>query len=266
MVDFRLGPNDELLSAESGIDSCPNLERCSGSTPCTLELSSIQPKDARRGSRDPLILLVTEAPDKESSEGSAYSGSISTRVISIFKDEKYGIQLNCHENDSFEEFLIDNRIYSTSAIKCYVSDCNSTQIGNYVVDSCHERYLSQQIKSMDSLELIIPMGRVATESILEIGSSDNQISNIIGMRNRGILTKPKWGNPEVVVFPHPSGLNRLSNPPILDDGDELWIRKYKLRFRDALSYVRQFMDQHGYDVADSRPDIWDQPSGFSDYA
>lgn len=266
MSSFPLGPNKELEKAESGIGSCPNFDKCKASTPCSLALSSIQPQDERRGSRDPVLLLVTEAPDEESSKGSAYSGSTSRRVMSIFHEEKYGIQLQESQPDTFEEFLIKNRIYTTSAVKCFAKECNIANVGNYVIDSCKEAYLTNQIESMENLKLIIPMGDVATSSILKRDTSQFKLSEIIGKMNTGIFTKEMWGNPKVVVFPHPSGLNRLSNPPILNAKNKPSIRKYKLNFRKALTHVREEMAQLGYNVPEESPDIWETPTGLSDFS
>lgn len=265
MSGFQQGRNRQLKKAEEGVDSCSNIDSCDGSTPCSLELSDIQPRDERRGSRDPVILLVTEAPDKESSQGSAYAGSTSSRVISLFYNEEYGIQIGGDYPDSFEEFLIKNRIYSTSAIKCSISACQTQNVGTYVVDSCRKKFLTNQIESMNNLEIIIPMGKIAAASILEKRIANIGLKNLIGITNRGIFTKKTWGGPEVVVFPHPSGLNRLSNPPLLKDGESASVQRYKIQFRDALSHVRRILKDQGYDVPDQRPDMWDRPSGLSDY-
>lgn len=253
--------NEALIRAEYGIRDCDRLSECDGCSSCSVKLSSIGPGAKRRGSRDPRILLVTEAPDEDSSSGTAYQGGISNRIISMFTESKYGIGLSKTQNASFQDFLVNKRIYATSAVKCYV-DGSTQEVGHAVLTNCKEEYLSKQIDAMPNLELIIPMGKVATASLLERNASSIQITGLLGSAGRGIVTDR---NPSRIIFPHPSGASPLSNPPVIQDSDSKSQVQNKTAFQGALSSVRGQLDDMGYDVVDDDPDSWDSPGGLSSF-
>jgi len=255
--------NESLLRAEYGISSCSLHSQCNDCSSCSLELSSVRPGDPRRGSRDPKIMLVTEAPDRGSSSGTAYQGGISSRIIDMFTNEEYGIGLDTNSTDSFESFLSENRIYATSAIKCYI-DGSTQDLGHQVIHNCKREFLSRQINAMNNLELIIPMGKVACASILSGGLSSMKLTSILGKPGRGILTEDQQ-NYSIVAFPHPSGASPLSNPPVLKDSDGRTWTGRKLQFRTALTAVREEMESIGYDVLAEDPDCWDSPGGLSSF-
>lgn len=255
--------NPELAAAEKGISDCDNFDECNQASNCLLELSSIQPNDDRRGHRDPRVLLVTEAPDKESSQGSAYEGSISGRIQSIFRREDYGIGLS-DNSDSFVEFLQSNRFYATSAVKCYIGESTITSISRKVISNCHEMYLRNQIHSMANLELVIPMGKVAAESLLSANLSDRKLTTVIGTQNVGIIHESRSEfDAAIIAFPHPSGVSPLSNPPIIKRSEPRHLQRGKEKFQSALREVRQVLDELGYDVLNQDPDSWEGPEGLS---
>jgi len=257
------GGRDALENAESGFQDCPELERCNAVSDCTLNLSQIPPGASRRGSRDPKILLVTEAPDEASSEGTAYQGSTSTRMQNFFCREDYGIGLDKDDSDSFSEFLQENRIYATSAVKCCIAKGSASDVGSYVIDTCSEKYLENQIEAMPNLELIIPMGVVATAAVLRTNPDDLQLTSILGRQNHGVFQNyDDWGA-DVVVLPHPSGMSPLSNPPVVDgEGSKSRWRNVE-SFRRALGEIRDRLGSMGYDVLDGNPTCWDSPDGLS---
>jgi len=255
--------NESLIRAEYGISSCSLHSECDGCSSCSLELSSVSPGDPRRGSRDPKVMLVTEAPDRSSSSGTAYQGGISGRIISMFTEDKYGIGLGTDSTESFESFLEENRIYATSAIKCYI-DGPTQDLGHAVINNCKGEFLTPQIDAMTNLELIIPMGKVACASILSRRLSSLKLTSILGKPGRGVLTEGQRPIP-VVAFPHPSGASPLSNPPVLNDADGRETTNRKLQFRTALSAVREEMASIGYDVLGEEPDCWDSPGGLSSF-
>lgn len=242
------------------MDSCSKYDECSSVCSCTVKLSSIRPGDPRRGSREPKIFLVTEAPDQSSSEGTAYEGTISNRIRSIFTEEKYGIGLpSC--DSSFENFLKNHMIYATSAIKCYIGGSGS-DIGSVAIENCKNEYLSPQIAAVESLELVIPMGKVATASVLDWPNMDFQLTDYLGKYNRGIQTEKHGQSPPIVVLPHPSGASPLSNPPLIHASDSRRQIKRKKQFRKALIFIRDRLDEIGYDVLEERPECWDSPDGL----
>lgn len=253
--------NEALVRAEYGIRDCKRLSACNGRSSCSVKLSSIGPGAKRRGSRDPRILLVTEAPDEDSSSGTAYQGGISGRIISIFTEDEYGIGLSKPQKASFQDFLVNKRIYATSAVKCYV-DGSTQELGHGVLTNCKDEYLSEQIDAMPNLELIIPMGKVAAASLLERSASSFQITELVGSAGRGIVTEE---NPSRIIFPHPSGASPLSNAPIIRDDDSKSLIQNKNAFQNALRAVREQLDNMGYDVLDDDPDSWDSPGGLSSF-
>lgn len=254
--------NEELIRAEYGISDCERYNECNTSSGYGLQLSSIDPGDSRRGSRDPRILLVTEAPDKSSMEGTAYQGGISNRIRSIFTDPKYGIGLDEH-GDSFETFLQKYRIYATSAIKCFIGE--ESNLSEISITNCKDKFLDKQISAMNNLELIIPMGKIATASVLGRTTSSLTLTEELGRRGRGILTEKHGRDPPIVVFPHPSGANPLSNPPIVSDEETKVSIEKKVKFRNALKEVNRILDDAGYDVLDGEPDCWDFDGGLSSF-
>ena len=257
--------NSDLLKAESGISTCNNFSKCSGSSECSLSLSSVEPGDERRGSRDPRVLIVTEAPDRESSEGSAYSGGISNRLVSMFCDEKYGIGLSQRDEDSFPEFLTRNRFYATSAIKCHFEG-SSSNVGDYVISQCRNRYLENQIEALEDLELMIPMGNVAAASVTRRSVSSVKITSRIGSHGRGIFPNYSRYDIPVVLLPHPSGNNLYANPPVIDPSGKPEHWAYKVRFRQALVFIRETLQELGYDVFKKSPSSWDSPPGLSGFS
>jgi len=178
----------------------------------------------------------------------------------IFCDDEYGISIDQGCDDPFPTFLERNRIYATSAIKCFVDgDISSSE--RYVIQSCRERFLDSQISAMPNLELIIPMGTVAACSLLRRSPSSISITSIIGQMDRGI--RPEGTNDTtVVVFPHPSGINPYANPPIIDEDDGPTWGSYKHQFQGALRYTRDLLRDLGYDVMDEDPDSWEPPEGL----
>lgn len=257
--------NSELFEAERGVNTCSNYDECSGVSSCSLKLSSIEAGDRRRGSRDPKVLLVTEAPDEVSSQGSAYQGSTSDRIISFFCDERYGISIGTDRPESFENFLMDHRFYATSSIKCCISDGDISNLHNHVVSSCRQKFLDNQIQSMDDLELIIPMGKIATASVLHRSPSSISLTKILGKRGQGILKENDDYGVPVVVFPHPSGASPLSNPPIVKSEDGKQTLEKKAKFQNALEFVREVLGDSGYDVLPESPEGWDHSTGLSKY-
>ncbi|WP_135855174.1 uracil-DNA glycosylase family protein [Halorussus salinus] len=259
--------NSSLFEAETGISNCDNFAECCSSTSLELERSDIQPGDERRGSRNPSVLLLTEAPDQKSSEGTAYSGPTSRRMISYFYDEEYGIGIKGEPPDSFSAFLNENDFYATSAIKCFVGGSVS-KVGGHVVRSCKRKFLSNQVGAMKNLDLVITMGRVATASMLDSTSDplDIQLSQILGRRGSGILTKEHGRDVPLVAFPHPSGQNPMANPPLINSDDNRKQRNKKIHFRDALIFVRDKLERMGYDVLQDSPDCWDSPGGLSEFS
>lgn len=257
------GRKDALEKAESGFQDCSKLKSCNADSDCTLELSQIPPGASRRGSRNPRILLVTEAPDEDSSEGTAYQGSTSTRMQNFFCREDYGIGLDQGNFDSFSEFLRENRIYATSAVKCCIVEGGGNEVGYDVIETCSKMYLENQIEAMPNLELIIPMGTVATAAILRTSPDEFQLTSILGRRNQGVFQNyDNWGA-DVIALPHPSGMSPLSNPPVVDgEGSRSRWRDVE-SFRRALEEIRNRLDTMGYDVLDGNPTCWDSPDGLS---
>jgi hypothetical protein len=257
-------PNRELTEAESGISSCDNFPQCSGASDCELSLSSIQPGDERRGSRDPQIALVTEAPDEASSKGSAYSGGISDRILSIFCDENYGIGLSSPSDSSFPEFLTENQIYATSAIKCYVGG-DVTGVGSYVTDECYKRYLEKQLQALPNLELIIPMGNVAAAAFTSHSPSSVEITSLVGVDGRGIIRDHDDYQAPVVLLPHPSGNNPYANPPVINPDVSPRYLRFREKFQNALTFIRDTLNTLGYGVSRNSPSSWDSTGGLSDF-
>lgn len=255
--------NTELIRAEYGVTDCSRYQECKECSSCSIELSSITPGAERRGSRSANILLVTEAPDQASSLGTPYKGGISNRIISIFTEKKYGIGLK-NIGDSFSDFLYGHDIYATSAIKCVV-DNSGKGISNKVIDNCREEFLTSQINAFDDLKIIIPMGKVATASILNRTLSSITLTEVLGKRGQGILTQDHGRDPPVIVFPHPSGASPLSNPPIRTANDSKSVASRKMYFRQALTSTRKILERVGYDVLDDDPDCWDSTGGFSSF-
>lgn len=257
--------NSALLEAESGISSCENYDACNGGASCDLALSSVEPGDIRRGSRKPRVLIITEAPDKVSSEEAAYSGGLSKRLISIFCDEKYGIGLGRTEDVDFPEFLSDHRFYATSAIKCHISG-GGGEVGNYVIPQCRNRYLDEQIEALNELELIIPMGNVAAASLTRQSISSVSVTSLIGHQGQGIFPNHGRYNLPVVLLPHPSGNNPYANPPIIDASGNADSWAYKIRFRHALTFIREVLRDLDYDVFRNSPSSWERPPGLSEFS
>ncbi|MHB9288110.1 uracil-DNA glycosylase family protein [Halobacteriales archaeon Cl-PHB] len=264
MEPMANNPNPQLEEAESGISCCNNFPKCSGASDCQLSLSSIEPGDERRGSRDPQIAIVTEAPDETSSEGSAYSGGISDRIVSLFCEEEYGIGLSGSSGDSFSQFLREKRIYATSAIKCYVTG-DVTEVGDYVTTQCYQRYLEDQIQALPNLELIIPMGNVASAAFTSNAPSSVGITSLVGMDDRGIITDHDDYDVPIVLLPHPSGNNPYANPPIIDPDGNPRYWSYRERFQKALIFIRDTLDGLGYGVSRNSPSSWDSDGGLSDF-
>lgn len=256
--------NIDLLMAENGIRNCENYSNCKRGVESTLNLSDIPPGAERRGSRDPQVLIITEAPDENSSEGTPYSGSLSTRIVNLFCDDRYGISLPEPEDNSFLKFLHYNRFYATSAVKCQVKNGGSA-LSDYVISKCHERFLRHQIEAMPNLELIVPMGRIAASSITQHSVSSIQITTLIGRYNEGIFPNHREYNVPIAILPHPSGINPFANPPIIKPSDDRHGQEYKIHYREALSFIRQTLGNLGYDVLEKSPSLWDSPPGLSEY-
>jgi uracil-DNA glycosylase len=248
------------------VESAPVIiSRCSDNSACNLSLSSVEPGDERRGSRDPLVLIVTEAPDKESSEGSAYSGGLSNRIISMFCDEKYGIGLEHTEEDAFPEFLVNYRFYATSAIKCHLEG-GTSEVANYVISQCRDRFLEKQIKALENLELIITMGNVAAASITRQSLTSISITSRIGNQGRGLFPDHSRYELPVVLLPHLSGNNPYSNPPVINSSGNPSYWGYKMRFRRALVFIRDILREMDYEVLTTSPSCWDRPPGLSEFS
>lgn len=256
--------NPDLFEAEKGISSCNNYSNCNGQSRHDLSLSSVPPGDDRRGSRDPRILIVTEAPDSSSSEGSAYSGGLSDRLISLLSGENYGIGLNRQESDSFSDFLKRHRIYATSAVKCHFEGGGSN-VGDYVVRNCRDIFLQRQIDALQDLELILPMGNVAAASILRKSLSMVKITSLIGTQGDGIHQEHSRYNVPVVLLPHPSGNSMWANAPLIDSNGDPQYWSYKIRFRRALVFIREVLKNMGYEVFKNSPKSWDRPPGLSGF-
>lgn len=256
--------NVALSEAESGIATCPNYSKCSAVANCTLELSQIEPEDERRGSRDPRVLLVTEAPDSESSQGSAYQGPTSQRIMSLFRDERYGISLADSASSNFPLFLKENDIYVTSAVKCEVEMGQAQGIDYYVITSCRERYLQPQIDAMGELDLMLAFGSIATSSLLGRGNIDD-FTSMIGRMGTGILNSEQGYDPPLVLLPHPSGNNPYFNPPIINPETPQSLWGYRIRFRKALSFVRDVLREIEYEVREGPPNSWVTPDGLDQF-
>ncbi|WP_435147656.1 uracil-DNA glycosylase family protein [Halobaculum sp. P14] len=252
----------DLARAEYGISACQEYPTCNATTKCEITLSSIQPGDERRGSRDAKVILVTEAPDQASSEGTAYKGGISGRIRSMFTEQKYGVGLS-DSSGGFSEFLDSHQIYATSAIKCHVNGSIS-ELGNSVIRNCRSKYLEKQIEAMDDLELIVPMGKLAAASILKRNYSSFNLTSLVG-RQRGMVDDPQDWDAPIVVLPHPSGASTLSNPPVFSENDSRQVAKQKDGFRRALVEIRKRLDSVGYDVLDDNPDSWEASGGLSSF-
>jgi len=181
----------------------------------------------------------------------------------MFTEREYGIGLE-DDADSFSDFLCTHQIYATSAIKCYISG-SSSDLNNHIINNCKDEFLSNQIAAMDNLKLILPMGKVAAASILQSGISSIKITDIIGRNGQGILTEDHGKSPPIVVFPHPSGANPRSNPPIISDSDSRGTINDKLMFRDSITVVNKVLDKAGYDVLEEAPDCWDSTDGLSSF-
>lgn len=256
------GSRSPLEEAEAGISDCPLYDTCNSVSECSLSLSQIRPGAERRGHRNPRVLLVTEAPDEGSSGGTAYQGGVSARIENFFCKDEYGIGLVASSFDGFSEFLRNFRFYATSAVKCCISGGGGSDVGRIVIENCTNEYLSSQIEAMPQLELIIPMGSVATAALLRRNPSELRLTSILGSPPQGIQSDhDRWGT-DIVVLPHPSGVSPLSNPPIVDGegGRRQWSRVRS--FRSALRAVRDRLDSMGYDVLDDDPACWGTPDGL----
>lgn len=260
------GGNSDLKKAESGIHNCPKYGNCSGASDCKLTRSKISPGAKRRGHRNPKVLLLTEAPDEDSSQGTAYQGSISGRIENIFCNEEYGIGLDRDTTQSFQEFLREYRFYATSAVKCCISEGSGSDVGSFVINNCTKQFLREQIEAMGDLELIVPMGKVATAAILRQNPKDLSLISIMGRSRPGFqLNNTHWGGADIVVLPHPSGASPLSNPPIVKESGNRQRWQQVTAFRGALESLRERLDSNGYDVLDGNPNCWDSPEGLSGF-
>lgn len=239
----------QMESLEESIGACQGLGRCREESDFSIRLSRIGSKDARRGPYTAKVLIVTESPDLKSSQGRAYAGSTSTRIMNLFLKDEYVVCLDydLRSAKSVWQFLIDNRIYRTSAIKCALGSSSAPlQIPTTLIERCRGRFLEKQIGLLGDLELIVPMGKVAISSVLHMPLNLFSIPMILGKWDRGILQQDQHYGKKIVALPHPSGSNPLFNPPIKRIGDSLETVKVKWRLYKALSVLRSFLEDIGY--------------------
>jgi uracil-DNA glycosylase len=241
--------NPELLRLEREIPTCNLFYDCADHAGQIIELSNIAAGDTRRGTHDARILIVTEAPDTRSAKGVAYRGGTGTRIMRMFLRPEYGISVDYEDygNEGVPGFLKDQRIYQTSAVKCVLHGIPAN-LGERVVSNCRQKFLDVQIAHLTSLELILPMGRLAISSVLRRPLDTLDYESIISRSGRGILQSDRRYGKTVVALPHPSGMNRSFNPPILRNGDSASVARRKQSFARALSAVRAKLVAMGYSV------------------
>ncbi len=256
-------PLPTLSEIESEISSCVLFDKCSLLAENSLALSRILPGDSRRGSSDPRILIVTAMPDKTSAESVAYAGNTILNIRKMFLSSSYrvGMDSNLGSKDSVVDFLRSNRIYCTSAVKCYSGETNFPYQG--VVDNCRNTYLDRQILSFHSLELILPMGIIATSAILHIPLRMISMGKFIGKNGKGVLYDDKHYHKTVIVLPHPSGQNKNFNPPKLSSNLRLSEFLRRINFINALNQLREVLERMGYPMKSLPP--LEYPKGIFDY-
>ncbi len=259
-----MNSNAALNNAEARIPSCPNFDTCSASRDFELTLSSIQSGDRRRGSANAKILLVTEAPDRRSGEGRAYSGSVAKRIMNFFLSDDYGICLTYANRSSryFVQFLLENHIYVTSAVKCTPTKGSPQDIDYGVINRCREEFLNGQINALSRLMIIVALGSVAASSVLHLLPGSFQLSGMLGVSGRGIFEHDPHYGKKLVVLPHPSGTNLMANPPILNENDDPGTSRLKMQFRRALSALRGFLAAAGYELREVPLDFSESPPGY----
>jgi len=242
-------PKHTMETLEQAIASCPDFNECGNIRGISVQLSEIRAKDSRRGSYDAKILIVTESPDQKSSKGRAYSGSTGTRIMNMFLKDEYAVCLDYDLRSPryIWRFLIENKIYRTSAVKCALNGSDgSVAAPPRIVERCRKRFLDGQIRNLRDLELIIPMGRLAIASVLHRPPGNISLQKILGKEGKGILAKDGVYGKRLVALPHPSGTNLLFNPPELKVGDTSAIARQKWQFYQALSTLRNLLIDMGY--------------------
>ncbi len=249
--------NQALIDSESDIPACPRFTLCNASKAFDLRLSAIKGGDPRRGSPDPKILLVTEAPDPKSGSGEAYSGPSAKRIMNYFLEDKFGVCLDYSRRSSpyFVQFLRQRGIYVTSAVKCTMVRGNAQDLNYDVIRRCREEYLDGQIDALDHLEVIVPLGVIAASSVLHLAPRTLRLGRILGISGRGILEADGFYGKKLVVLPHPSGNNYWANPPLPQQDDSAKVSRHKSQFRAALIALRAFLISAGYRLRELPPEF-----------
>jgi len=254
-----LSVDPKLLQLEKEIPTCPLFTDCESNAGQSIQLSAIAAADPRRGTHDARILIVTEAPDTKSAKGVAYRGGTGTRIMRMFLRPQYRIGLDYPDygTEGLPAFLEKMRIYQTSAVKC-VLGVGTANLGERVITNCRQKFLDEQVARLHDLELILPMGRLATASVLHrpLGSVD--FDEVIGRRGRGLLQADPYYGLMIVALPHPSGINRSFNPPVFRPGDGPNEIRRKQAFVRALLTIRTKLGSMGYTLQVLRQE---QPRG-----
>ncbi len=179
----------------------------------------------------------------------AYSGPSAKRIMNFLLSDRYGVCLNypMRSREYFEQFLHENHIYVTSAVKCTVRG-NPQSLNYGVIARCRQKFLDRQIATFDSLRIIVPMGKVAAAAVLRRLPDTFQLKDVLGAWSRGIFHEDPYYGKKLVVLPHPSGASRAANPPIFSHGERAEVIRQKARFRRALSVLRDFLFDSGYNL------------------
>jgi hypothetical protein len=252
--------NPELDTIEASWVNCSSFDRCYYASTERAGLSNIPARDPARGSRNPLVVLVTSAPDAKSArDGVSYSGPSDRRIGEFLQRPGYGIELEpgADAPSNVGDYLSRNRIYRTSAVKCSVAGADDGG-GNAVIFECRRRNLDAQIAAMPNVALIIPMGGVAIRSILGLQAAPKVLSYVGS--SRGMINYMDRYKAGVVCLPHPSPGNPSFNMPPQSVEFEAFPSFDGLQampgnsgtmaarrgFRTALSRIRHILDGLGY--------------------
>jgi len=178
----------------------------------------------------------------------------------MFLRPQYGICIDYedHGSEGIPGFLRDMKIYQTSAVKCVLHG-SPASLGMRVVANCRQKFLDVQITDLQNLELILPMGRLAISSVLRRPLQTLDCGSLIGRAGRGVLQSDSRYGKTIVALPHPSGVNRSFNPPILQSGDSPNAARRKQGFARALHAVRAKLELMGYPVRNLPRTDWSGP-------
>jgi uracil-DNA glycosylase len=234
------GAGSELTRIEELLNHCPRFAACRANAGGELELSRIIPGHPLRGSRNPIVAVITSSPDRRSARGIPFAGETGNRMIELLREARYGLtdeDLGTGITD--EEVLQRYRIYRTSAVKCQVLSEGAPPA--LVVSACHQQILEPQLSSMPELRVLVPMGQEAVRATL--GNLSSETLDVVG---RSFRVKPLWLDRPLTVIPlpHPSPANPGFSIEIRDSLDSKVLIQ-RQRFQAGLRLLRAALISNG---------------------